>query len=178
MSSNPVHNHTNMRSSQPNQSCYSRNFQFPLISFTSLSAESSISVFLVNNCTIVAEDKVKSSLSISPCHNHKSTPSTVYTEYSIHPGQHMPSGAYTKYSIHQVQHTPSIVSTQDCVFSLHSQNYEKAVGCSLNIRTASQHDRQPSASSPSRLKGEGHKLMNNIAALGTPSINHLQVLVQ
>ena len=31
------------------------------------------------------EHKAKSSLSISPCHNHKLTPSTAYTKYSISP---------------------------------------------------------------------------------------------
>jgi len=67
-----------------------------------------ISLFLVHNSTIVAEHKVKLSLSISPCHDYELTPSTAYTEYSIHRVQHTPYTAYTKYSIHQVQHTPRI----------------------------------------------------------------------
>jgi len=46
-----------------------------------------LSLFLVDNSTIFAEHKVVSSLSISPCHNRKLTPSTAYTEYSVHPSQ-------------------------------------------------------------------------------------------
>jgi len=42
------------------------------------------SLFLVHNSTIIAEHKVKSSLSISPCHDHELTLSTAYTEYSTH----------------------------------------------------------------------------------------------
>jgi len=44
------------------------------------------SLFLVHNSTIIAEHKVKSSLSISPCHDHELRPST-----SIHRGQHTPN---------------------------------------------------------------------------------------
>jgi len=44
-----------------------------------------ISLFLVLNSTITKEHEVKSSLSISPCHNHELTPSTAYTKYSIIP---------------------------------------------------------------------------------------------
>jgi len=49
-----------------------------------------ISLFLVHNSTIIAEHEVKSSLSISPCHDHELTTSTAYTEYSIHRVQHTP----------------------------------------------------------------------------------------
>ena len=48
------------------------------------------SLFLVHNSTIIAELKVKSSLSISPCHDHELTPSTAHTEYSTHRVQHTP----------------------------------------------------------------------------------------
>ena len=58
------------------------------------------SLFLVNNSTIIAEHKVNSSLSISPCHHHNLTLSTVYTKYSTHQLQHTPNTAYTRYSIH------------------------------------------------------------------------------
>jgi len=92
-----------------------------------------ISLFLIHNSTIIAEHKVKSSLSISPCHDHeftlstaytkyKHTPSTsihqvlAYTEYSIDRVQHTPSTAYTEYSIHRVQHTPSTAYTE---YSIH-----------------------------------------------------------
>jgi len=42
-----------------------------------------ISLFLVLNSTLTYKHKLKSSLSISPCHNHELTPSTTYTKYSI-----------------------------------------------------------------------------------------------
>ena len=61
-----------------------------------------ISLFLVLNSTITYEHEVKSSLSISPCHDQKLTPSAAYTKYSIHQVQHTPRTAYTKYSIHRV----------------------------------------------------------------------------
>ena len=74
------------------------------------------------------------------------TPSTAYTEYSIHRVQHTSSTAYTEYSIHRVQHTlstaftayyiiprPSVSRSQPVshlsadhvvLNSLHSHNYE------------------------------------------------------
>jgi len=58
------------------------------------------SLFLIQNSTIIAEHKVESSLSISPCHDHELTPHTAYTSYSIHLIQHTPHTAYTSYSIH------------------------------------------------------------------------------
>jgi len=54
-----------------------------------------IFLFHIHNSTIIAVHKVKSSLSISPCHDHEFTPSTAYTEY-----KHTPSTAYIEYSIH------------------------------------------------------------------------------
>jgi hypothetical protein len=109
--------------------------------------------------TIIAEPKVKSSLSISPCHNHESTlstayteyriqPSTPYTEYSIHRVQHTPSTAYTENCIHRVEHTPSTASTHDCLSSLHSHNYELTPECSFSFRRASLQARPPPACSP------------------------------
>jgi len=96
------------------------------------------SLFLVHNSTIIAEYKVKSSLSISPWHDHELTPSTAYTEYSIH----------------CVQHTPSTASTQDCLSSLHSHDYELTTECSYSFWRTSLHDRPPSASSPWELNGK------------------------
>jgi hypothetical protein len=108
---------------------------YPLVSSTSFSSSSPISLFLVHNSAIIAEHKVKSSRSISPCHDHElapsiaytkysihrvqhtpSTPCTAYTEYSIHRVQHTLSTAYTEYSIHQVQHTPTTAYTE---YSIH-----------------------------------------------------------
>jgi hypothetical protein len=72
---------------------------YSFVSCTSFSSLSHISLFLVLNPTIVGEHKVKSPLSISPCHDHVLILSTAYTEYSIHRVQHILSTAYTKYSI-------------------------------------------------------------------------------
>ena len=71
------------------------------------------------------------------------------TEYGIHRVQYTPSTAYT-----EVLHTLSTASTQECVFSLHSHDYELTPECSFCLRQASQHDRPPSASSPWQLKGK------------------------
>jgi hypothetical protein len=93
-------NYTNTRSSQPNQGSHTPSFSYPLVSSISYSSSSPIFVILVHNTTIIAEHKVNSSLSISPCHDHELTRSTAYTEYNIHRVQHTPSTAYTEYSIH------------------------------------------------------------------------------
>jgi hypothetical protein len=86
----PVCNYTHTRSSQPNQAKYTPDFSYPLVSSTSYSSSSPISLFLVLNTTTIAEHKVKSSLSISPCHDHGLTPSIAYTKYSIQRVQHPP----------------------------------------------------------------------------------------
>jgi len=96
----PACNYTDTSSSQPNQARCSSDFPYPLVSYISFSSSSHISRFLVHNSTINAEHKVKSSLSISPCHDHELTQSTAYTEYSIHQIQHSPSTASTEYGIH------------------------------------------------------------------------------
>jgi len=50
-------------------------------------------------------------------------------------------------SWHRVQHTPSTASTQDCLSSLHSHDYELTPECSFSFRRTSLHDRPPLASS-------------------------------
>jgi len=75
---------TNMRSSQPNQASRNPDVSYLLASTTSFSSSSPISLLLVPNSNIITEHQVKLSLSISPCHDHELTPSTAYTEYSIH----------------------------------------------------------------------------------------------
>jgi len=67
------------------------------------------------------EHKVKSSLSISPCHHHELTPSAAYAECSIH----------------RVQHTPSTAYTYDCLSSLHSHDFELTPECSFSFRRTS-----------------------------------------
>jgi len=100
MSPDPACNITDTRSSQPNQAGCTPDFSYPLLSSTSFSSSSPIPLFRIHNSSIIPEHKVKSSLSISPCHDHELTPSTAYTEYSIHRVQHTPSIVYTEYSIH------------------------------------------------------------------------------
>jgi hypothetical protein len=130
-SPDPVCNNTDTRSSYPTQESRTPDYSYPLV-FSLFRSSSSMSLFLVHNSTIIAEHKVKSSLSISPCHDHELTPSIAYNEYSIH----------------RVQHTLSTASTQDCLLSLHSHDYELTTECSFSFRCASLHDRPPSASSP------------------------------
>jgi len=82
------------------------------------------------------------------------TPSTAYTEYSIHRVHHTPSTAYTEYSIYWVIHTPRTASSQDrlsptpkpvshpsadhvVLNSLHSHNYKLTNELSLSLRRAS-----------------------------------------
>jgi len=50
-------------------------------------------------------------------------------------------------SWHRVQHTLSTASTQHCLSSLHSHNYELTPECQVSFQRASLHDRPPSASS-------------------------------
>jgi len=61
------------------------------------------SLFLVLNSTITLENEVKSSLSISPCHDQELTLSTSYTQVL-----HTPSTASAEYCIHRVLHHPKI----------------------------------------------------------------------
>jgi len=88
-SPNLVCNHIHTRSSKPNHASRTPHFSNPLVSSILSPSSSPISLFLVHDSTIIAEHKVKSSLSISLCHDHELipstsiTPSAVYTEYSI-----------------------------------------------------------------------------------------------
>src|SRR5882757_4912419 len=101
---NPAGKNTNTRSSKPNQASCTPDFSYPLVSSIF------VPIFIphLSFSTIIAEHKVKSSLSISPCNDHELTLSTAYTEYSIY----------------RVQHTPSTAYTQDCLSSLHSHDHE------------------------------------------------------
>jgi len=60
-----------------------------------------LSLFHVHNFSIIPEQKVKLSLSITPCHDHEFTLSTSYTK-----SLHTPSS-----SVHQLQHLPKL----DCL---------------------------------------------------------------
>ena len=132
----PECNYTHSRSSQPNQASCNPAFTNPLVSYIWFSSVSPISVIIVHNSTIIAEHKVKSSLSICPCHDHELTPSPAYIEYSIH----------------RIQHTPNTAYTQDIVSSLHFHDYKLTPECSFGFWGASLHHRPPSAISPCELK--------------------------
>jgi len=84
-SPDPVCNYSDMMSSQPNQASRTPDFAYPLVILHIVLIFIPISHFLVHNSTTIAEHKVKSSISISPCHDQELTPSTAYTEYSIQP---------------------------------------------------------------------------------------------
>jgi hypothetical protein len=116
-----VCNFTDMRLFQPNLACRTTDYYYPLVSSILFSSSSPISLFLVHYSTIIAEHKVKSSLSISLCHDHEWAPSI----------------AYTAYSIHWVQHTPNTASIEDCLSSLHSHDYELTAECSFSFRRTS-----------------------------------------
>ena len=114
-------NHTDTRSSQSNHASHTPDFTYPHLSSISFSSSFPISLFLVHNSTIIAEYKVKSSLS-------------------------MPwSWVDTEYCIHRVQNPPSTGSNQNCLSSLHSHDYELTPECSFIFRRSSLHDRPPSA---------------------------------
>ena len=95
-----VCNYTDTRSSQPNQAGHTPDFPYPFVSSSSISSPSPISLVLMLNSTIIGEHNVKSSLSISPCHDHELTLSTAYGEYSIRRVQHIQSTAYTISLLH------------------------------------------------------------------------------
>jgi hypothetical protein len=96
---NPLCDHTNMRSSQPNQASRTPHFSYPLVSATLLLSLSPISLILVRNYTLIAEHNVMSSLPISRCDDHEFTPST---------SKHLVQ-SHTECSIYRVQHPPMIV---------------------------------------------------------------------
>jgi len=83
---NPAGKNTDTRSSKPNQASRTPDFSYPLVSSIF------VPIFIphLSFSTIIAEHKVKSSLSISPCNDHELTLSTAYTEYSIYRVQHTP----------------------------------------------------------------------------------------
>jgi hypothetical protein len=88
---------TDSRSSQPNQARCTPNFSYQLVSSTSVSSSSPISLFLIHNSSIIAENQVKSSLSVFPCHDHELIPSAVSTEYNMYHAHHSRSATFTEY---------------------------------------------------------------------------------
>jgi len=72
--------HTDTRSSQPNKACYTSDFSYRLVSSMSFSSSFPTSLFLVLKSTIIAEQNVKPSLSISLWRDHDLTLSTTSTQ--------------------------------------------------------------------------------------------------
>jgi len=89
------------------------------------------------------QHKVKSSLSISPCHDHELTLSAAYTECSIHRVPHELSTAYT--SDGQSSHySLDVESTPECRFSfrrtsLPIDRHQPVVDKSFNGKVTSSH---------------------------------------
>ena len=71
-------NNTDMRSSEPNLARCTPDFAYPLVSSLLFSSSIHITLFLVHHSTMIAEQKVQSSLSISRCHDHELTLSTAF----------------------------------------------------------------------------------------------------
>jgi hypothetical protein len=65
----PMGNTTHTTSSNHNQASRTTDFSYRLIS-SILFSHSTPSLFVVHNSTVIAEHKVKSSLSCFPCHEH------------------------------------------------------------------------------------------------------------
>jgi len=86
-----THTITATRCSDPDQASHTPDFSYPLVCSISFSSSSPISLFLIHSSTIIAENKGKSSLCISPCYDHQLTPSSS----TIHRVQHTPSSVYT-----------------------------------------------------------------------------------
>jgi hypothetical protein len=81
---------TDKGSSKPNQASRTPDFSLPLVFSISFSSSSPSPSFLSTTLPSSQEHKVKSSLSISPCHHRELTRSASYTERSIHRVQHTP----------------------------------------------------------------------------------------
>jgi len=142
------------------------------------------SLFLIDNCSIIAEYKVQSGLSISPCHDHGLTQSTDSTAYSIHRVQHQQSTPSSEYSIQRVQHPTKIVCLPFILMIMSGP---------LNVASASGmppykiNCHQPALHQSSKVKSPRHiptiasscnQLMNRVWIPGAPPINQLQVLLQ
>ena len=126
-SPDPAGKYIDSRSSQPNQACRTPHFSYPLISSISFPSSSSIS------------------LSRPQLDHHQKNTMLSHPTLSL--------DAMIK-SWHRVQHTQSTASTQDCLSSLNSHDYELTAEYSFSFQRASLHDRPPSASSPWELKCE------------------------
>jgi hypothetical protein len=79
----PACNNPYILCSQLNQASRTPDFSYPLVSATSFSSLFSISLFVIHNSTNIAEYKVMSSHSISPCHDHELRLGTASTQVCL-----------------------------------------------------------------------------------------------
>jgi len=98
--------------------------------------------------------------SYPPYHSHLHPPS-LSSSSTTHPSSQNTKLSHPTLSLHdmimswhRVLHTPSTASTQDCLSSLHSHDYELTPESSFSSQRTSLHDRPPSTSSPWELKGK------------------------
>jgi hypothetical protein len=124
ISPDSVYNHIETTCSHPNLAGRTCDFPYQLVSPTSFSSSSPISLCLIHNSSIIAENKVKKFLSISPSHDHEL----------------ILSKAYTKYSIHRERHSLSTASTQEYSSSHHSHDYESTPECRFSTGRAFLHN--------------------------------------
>jgi len=104
--------------------------------------------------------------SYPPPHSHLHPPSLSFLSITL-PSTHHTKLSYPSLSLHamimswhrvqhipKVQHTPDTASTQDCLSSLHSHDYEVTPECSLRLHRGSLYNRPPSAICPWEPKGK------------------------
>ena len=125
-SPDPACNYTNMRSSQPDQACRSPDFSYLLVFSISFSS-SSPSLFFSSPTLLSSQNRKWN-------HSSQSLHAMIMSWY-------------------RVQHTSSTASTQDCLSSIHSQDYKLTTECSFSFRRTSLYDQLPSASAAWELKG-------------------------
>jgi len=162
-SPDPAGNYTNPRSPQCNQASSTPDFSHSLVSSTSFSSSSPIILFLVHNSNIIVEYKVKSSRSISSCHDHQLTPSTASTQdcfSSLHSHDyeltHDCSFSFQRASLHERPTSASSPCELKCKVTLSHSH-----GCELRTWwIESQH--------PARRPSTGSKNSSKLARLLTP----------
>jgi len=120
--------------------------------------------FLSTTLPLSQEHKVKSSLSISPCHHHELTLSAAYTEYSIHRVQNTPRMVCRPFIL-TISSWPLNVASAPAV-----PPYWSTATSQFSIWASK-------VKSPCHFPMVASKLTDELSP-GTPSIDRLQVLVQ
>jgi len=137
MSSDPACNHTDMRSSQPNQACRTSDFSYRLVSSTSFSSASPSLSFLSTT--------LPSSQNTTLTHPSLSLHAMIMSWHRVQ--------AYTKYSIHWVQHRPKIVGLP---FSLKITSWPVTVPSASGVPLNMIDCHQPALHGSSKVKSSCH----------------------